>query len=131
MEGTGVGGGLALLAARVLFGTRYVVSSGDAVGPYMSGRRRGFGLPFGLYERLLYRMSAGVVGWSPYLAGRALTSVHRGRSRPPAGRPARRAARRSAHEACAELGIPADALVFGLVGSLDWNGATATATASS
>ena len=38
MEGTGIAGGIALLALRVALGTRYVVSSGDAVAPYVAGR---------------------------------------------------------------------------------------------
>lgn len=121
MEGTGVGGGLALIAARLLAGIPYVVSSGDAVGPYI-----GLGHPrvaplAALYERLLCRLSAGFIGWSPYLVGRALTfgapraMTAAGWSQPSAGLD--RAARRRA------LGIPADAVVFGLVGSLRWNDA--------
>jgi hypothetical protein len=119
MEGTGVGGGLAVIAARLLAGVPYVVSSGDAVGPYV-GLGHPVAAPFaGLYERLLCRLSAGFIGWSPYLVGRALTfgapraMTAAGWSAPPSGpgREARRAA----------LGIPADAIVFGLVGSLRWN----------
>ncbi|HVW46532.1 MAG TPA: glycosyltransferase [Solirubrobacterales bacterium] len=121
MEGTGIGGGLALIAARLLAGVPYVVSSGDAVGPYI-----GLGHPWaaplaGLYERLLCRFSAGFIGWSPYLVGRALTfgapraMTAAGWSHPVGGLD--RAARRRA------LGIPADAVVFGLVGSLRWNDA--------
>jgi glycosyltransferase involved in cell wall biosynthesis len=123
MEGTGLGGGLAVLAARGLTGTRYVVSTGDAVGPFMDGSRRGLGVPFGLYERLLLRFSAGVVAWSPYLAGRALTFgapravTAAGWASSPA--PARRDELRDAVRE--RLGVPQDALVFGLVGSLGWN----------
>lgn len=124
MEGTGVGGGLPLIAARALVGTRYVVSSGDAVGPFMAGRARILALPFGIYERVLYRMSAGVIGWTPYLAGRALT-FGAPRAMTAAGwapdAPADDAHRTMRDEARAQLGIPADALVFGLVGSLAWN----------
>src|SRR5688500_4900943 len=40
MEGTGIGGGLALIAASLLYGTRYVVSSGDAVGPFLRSHFR-------------------------------------------------------------------------------------------
>ncbi|HKZ14506.1 MAG TPA: glycosyltransferase family 4 protein [Solirubrobacterales bacterium] len=121
MEGTGVGGGLALIAARLLAGVPYVVSSGDAVGPYI-----GLGHPWAaplaaVYERLLCRWSAGFIGWSPYLVGRALTfgapraMTAAGWSAPAAGLD--RAERRRA------LGIPADAVVFGLIGSLRWNDA--------
>src|SRR5216683_2580170 len=73
MEGTGLAGGLALLAARLMAGIPYVVSSGDAVGPYVAGRRPLLGPMFHLYERLLCRLSAGFIGWTPYLTGRALT----------------------------------------------------------
>lgn len=121
MEGTGVGGGLAVIAARLLAGIPYVVSSGDAVGPYI-GLGRPWAAPLaGLYERLLCRWSAGFIGWSPYLVGRALTfgapraMTAAGWSLPAAGPD--RAERRRA------LGIPADAVVFGLVGSLGWNDA--------
>ena len=34
MEGTGIAGGVSVLLARILFGTRFVVSSGDAVAPF-------------------------------------------------------------------------------------------------
>jgi glycosyltransferase involved in cell wall biosynthesis len=123
MEGTGLGGGLALLAARAVVGTPYVVSTGDAVGPFMGGLRRGLGLPFGVYERALLRFSAGVVGWSPYLVGRALTfGAPRAVTAPgwasgitSGVRPDLRAAARQ------RLGLPANAVVFGIVGSLAWN----------
>jgi hypothetical protein len=123
MEGTGVGGGLALLAARAFVGTRYVVSTGDAVGPFMDGSYRGLGVPFGLYERALLRFSAGVVGWSPYLAGRALTfgaprAMTAAGWAPAVTSPARPGLGPLVRE---RLGLPADALVFGLVGSLLWN----------
>src|SRR5262249_11083257 len=71
MEGTGLGGGLALLLGRLLAGVPYVVSSGDAVGPFVAGQRPWLGPLSGLYERLLCRWSAGYIGWTPYLAGRA------------------------------------------------------------
>jgi glycosyltransferase involved in cell wall biosynthesis len=120
MEGTGVAGGLAVLALRWMYGIPYVVSSGDAVGPYV-GSVHPFLAPLATaYERLLCSCSAGYIGWSPYLAGRALTfgapraitaagwSTHA--DKPEAREPLRR-----------ELGIPSDAIVFGLVGSLAWN----------
>jgi glycosyltransferase involved in cell wall biosynthesis len=123
MEGTGLGGGLALLAARAVVGTPYVVSTGDAVGPFMEGRRRGLGVPFGLYERALLRFSAGVVGWSPYLAGRALTlGAPRAVTAPgwaAADMVSLPAKRRDV--ARQRLGLHPEALVFGMVGSLGWN----------
>ena len=39
MEGTGLGGGLGLLLGRWLAGIPYVVSSGDAVGPFVARLR--------------------------------------------------------------------------------------------
>ena len=73
MEGTGLAGGAALILARALFGQRYLVSSGDAVGPWVGTRSRLLGPVFGLYERMLCRLAAGFIGWTPYLVGRALT----------------------------------------------------------
>ena len=120
MEGTGIAGGLAVMAAR-LAGVRYVVSSGDAVAPYLSSFRPWL-RPFATaYETLLCRAADGYVGWSPYLAGRALTL----------GAPrAMTAANWAPHsstapvdraEARRRFGVPEGATVFGLVGSLEWH----------
>ncbi len=38
MEGSGVAGGSALLLGRWLYGSRYVVSSGDAIAPFLRAR---------------------------------------------------------------------------------------------
>src|SRR4051812_46304822 len=38
MEGSGSAGGAALMLGRLLAGVPYVVSSGDAVGPYLAAR---------------------------------------------------------------------------------------------
>lgn len=117
MEGTGIAGGLAVLAARALLGVPYVVSSGDAVGPYLGLRGRLPGFLGGSYERLLCRRCAGFIGWTPYLVGRALTfgapraMCAPGWARGRAGTDARRRVR-------ADLGIPEDTIVAGLVGSL-------------
>ncbi len=73
MEGTGVAGGLAVMAGRLLVGAGYVVSSGDAVGPWVAMHCPPLGPIFALYERVLYRMADGFIGWTPYLAGRALS----------------------------------------------------------
>ena len=72
MEGTGVAGGVAVLAAGVA-GVRFVVSSGDAVTPFVSSFRPWLRPLAWAYERLLCSRSAGFIGWTPYLAGRALT----------------------------------------------------------
>jgi Glycosyl transferases group 1 len=119
MEGTGTAGGIPLLAMRRILGIPYVVSSGDAVGPYLRLRSRPAGILGGLYERLLCRQSAGFVGWTPYLVGRALTfgaprgMTAAGWTRSLASSDAREQVRR-------RLGIPTDALVVGLTGSLHW-----------
>ena len=119
MEGTGIAGGLAVMLARLLFGVRYAVSSGDAVGPFLGGMRRVLTAPGWIYEALLYRLAAGFIGWTPYLAGRALTM----------GCPrVMTAAHFAAHpqvllsrsEVRRRLGVPQDALVAGIVGSLVW-----------
>lgn len=120
MEGTGTAGGLTLMAIDVLLGIPFVVSSGDAVGPFLHLHSRLAGLLGGLYERLLCRRCAGYVGWTPYLAGRALTFgapravTAPGWTRGHASDGARERIRR-------ELGIAGDALVIGLAGSLHWN----------
>jgi glycosyltransferase involved in cell wall biosynthesis len=120
MEGTGLAGGLAVMAARLTEGTPYIVSSGDAVGPYIRMAHPRLGLAAGAYERLLWRLSAGCIAWSPYLAGRALTlgaprAMTAANWAPPASAAGDRDAVRS------RLGIPVDAVVFGIVGSLGWN----------
>ena len=124
MEGTGVAGGAAVLAARALGGVRYVFSSGDAVGPHLGLISPWLTLPGRLYERLLCKFSVGYIGWSPYLVGRAITlGARRGVT----------AAHWSRHvlsehqrtelriRSRRRLGIADDALVVGLAGSLNWN----------
>ena len=119
MEGTGIAGGIALLAIDALLGIPFVLSSGDAVGPYLGLHSRVAGLLGGLYERLLCRRCAGYVGWTPYLVGRAITfGAPRAMSAP--GWTRERAAGDAREAVRARLGISPDALVVGLVGSLNW-----------
>lgn len=119
LEGTGLAAGVPLMLARLLGRTRYVVSSGDAVAPFLALRSAAI-YPFALaFEVLLCRLSAGFIGWTPYLVGRAMTygaprgataenwSIHAGT----AGTPG------AVRE---QLEIPADATVYGLVGALIW-----------
>jgi glycosyltransferase involved in cell wall biosynthesis len=120
MEGTGTAGGLALLAIGVMWGTPFVVCSGDAVGPYLHLHSRLIGVLGGLYERLLCRRCAGYVGWTPYLVGRALTyGAPRGMTAP--GWTRGRASDGARDRIRSRLGIVDDVLVVGLVGSLHWN----------
>jgi glycosyltransferase involved in cell wall biosynthesis len=120
MEGTGTAGGLVLLAVHALLGIPYVVSSGDAVGPFLRLHSRALGVLGAIYERVLYRSCAGFVGWTPYLAGRALTLGARRAMTAPGW--TREMPLSGARERVrAELGIPEDAIVVGLVGTLHWN----------
>ncbi len=124
MEGTGVAGGIALLLARVWGRVPYVVSTGDAVGPFVGAQRPELEPVFGAYERLLYRLSAGVIGWTPYIAGRALTfGSPRAVTVPGWSRLVLGDADRGIHrrELRAALGIPEGAIVVGICGSIDWN----------
>ncbi len=123
MEGTGLAGGAALLLGRALFGTRYVLSSGDAVAPFVRAQAPLAHPLFLLYEALLCRHAAGFVGWSPYVVGRALTLGAPAAMTAPGWPPYpplrnRDDARRLVRE---RLGIAPNAMVFGVVGSLAWN----------
>ena len=121
IEGTSIAAGAVVLAGRLFFSVPYVVSSGDAVGPFIRLIAPKLGPAGYLYEFVLYRFSAGFIGWTPYLAGRAMTmgaprAMTAANWAPPqSSRPADRADVRR------ELGIPADAIVFGIVGSLNWS----------
>ncbi|MDY3552142.1 glycosyltransferase [Gemmata sp. JC717] len=123
MEGTGLSGGAALIVSRLAFGARYVVSSGDAVGPWVGSRYRLLGPVFGAYERLLCRFAAGFIGWTPYLVGRALT-FGTPRAVTAAGwAPFTRTADEQAADRVrtrARLGIPPENLVVGIAGSMVW-----------
>jgi glycosyltransferase involved in cell wall biosynthesis len=119
MEGTGIAGGVAVLAIDALLRIPFIVSSGDAVGPYLRLRSRVAGPLGGAYERALCRRCAGYVGWSPYLVGRALTfGAPRAMTAPGWNGPPRRAGARE--EIRAQLGVRAETLLVGLVGSLNW-----------
>lgn len=124
MEGTGLAGGLALLWSRLLRRCRYVVSSGDAVGPWVASIRPLLGPIFTWYERQLCKRAAGFIGWTPYLVGRSLTfgtpraltacgfALH-----PKSGDEMARSRARLR----AQLNIPDETIVFGILGSLAWN----------
>jgi glycosyltransferase involved in cell wall biosynthesis len=124
MEGSGFAGGAAAIWLRVFHHLPYVVSSGDAIGPFLSARFP-FGAPiFWLYERWLYTNASGFIGWTPYLTGRSLTMGASKAMTAPGWAPhvrtpeertdSRRAIR-------SRFGIPMDAIVFGMAGSLNWS----------
>lgn len=124
MEGSGLAGALPMILASLCLGVPYVVSSGDAVAPYLTARLPWLRPFFALYERCLYRNCAGFIGWTPYLTGRALTyGAPRAMtapgfasfSIPPEPRSSIRRITRS------RLGIPNSALVLGIAGALIWN----------
>jgi glycosyltransferase involved in cell wall biosynthesis len=119
MEGTGIAGGMALLFARLLKRARYVVSTGDAVGPYVASVHPLLGPLARLYERILYSQAAGVIGWSPYITGRALTMGARRAMTVPHWSQATGNEQQPIVRQL--LGIPEDAIVVGVVGSLAWN----------
>jgi glycosyltransferase involved in cell wall biosynthesis len=120
MEGLGVAGGLSALLSRWLLGVPYAVSSGDAFAPFVRSQRPLLAPIAALYERVLYRGCAGYIGWSPYLTGRALTFGAPRAMTAPGWAPAQ-AQRGGGREVRDRLGIPADMLVFGIAGRLEWN----------
>ncbi len=124
MEGTGFSGGAALMLSKLATGVPYVFSSGDAISPFLSARLPLLKPLFWLYEKLLCRFSSGFIGWTPYLVGRALT-LGAPRAMTAAGwAPFSKTAAEITSARCqirAKLGIPDDAIVFGIVGTLDWN----------
>jgi len=120
MEGTGIAGGLPTLVARALFNTKYVVSSGDAVGPYVGNRRPSLRAAAWLYEWLLLRHCSAFLGWTPYLVGRALTFGAPVAATVPGWAPGA-ASSDARSRTRAELNISEDTIVFGLVGSLRWS----------
>jgi hypothetical protein len=119
MEGTGISGGITLLALDIVLRVPFVVASGDAVGPYLGLRSRLAGMLGGVYERVLCRRCAGYIGWTPYLVGRAVTFGAR-RAMTAPGWPRGDSSDGARERLRARLGIPEDALVVGLTGSLNW-----------
>ena len=124
MEGTGLAGGIPLILGRLLLGQRYVVSSGDAIGPWIATKSRLLAPLFGIYERALCRLANGFIGWTPYLVGRALTfgtpRAMTASGWAPFTRtiPERQADRDAIRK---HLGIDSATLVIGIAGSLVWS----------
>jgi glycosyltransferase involved in cell wall biosynthesis len=124
MEGSGIAGGFALLLGRLLFRVPYVVSSGDAIAPFLTSRIPLLKPAFLAYEHMLYRFASGFIGWTPYLVGRALSfgapraMTAQGWSSFTLAPDERLRARARVRN---KFGIPPDALVIGIVGALVWN----------
>jgi len=123
VEGSGIAVGLPLILGRILFGQKYVVSSGDAIGPWVGIHSRFFGKLFTLYEKWLVWCCAGFIGWTPYLVGRALTfGAPRGMTA--AGwAPFKRSASDLAgarERIRTQYQIPQNAIVIGIAGTMQW-----------
>ena len=124
MEGTGLAGGIALILSRWLYRTKYVVSSGDAVGPWVGAHYRLLEPLFTWYEKRLFANASGVIGWTPYIVGRALTfGTPRGVTAAgwapfPMSENGRASSRQRIRK---RLKIPDGAIVIGIAGSLAWS----------
>jgi hypothetical protein len=125
MEGSGSLGGVPLISAARRNKIKYLVSFGDPISNFFRTTRGPVhGAVFEVYERLLYRYSTGIVGWTPYITGRAIAKgapraatveggVDLGMFELPT-ESQRLAARRA-------LQIPDSHLVCGMVGSMRWS----------
>lgn len=124
-EGTGIASGLSLIGAAHKRRQPYLVSVGDPIGGFFQVTEGPLhGQFFGFYERLLYRYCTGIVGWTPYLTGRALQMGARRAATVEGGAdlslftPASPADKQAARR---KLGLASTHLVCGVVGSLRWN----------
>ena len=123
-EGTGIAGGINLIVAALTRKQAFVVSSGDPIaGFFRTTKGAIIGNIFEIYERLLYKTSAGFIGWTPYLTGvairlgtkRAVTvegSVDLEIFYP--------YSKEKRLEIKQKYNIPADHLICGVIGSLIW-----------
>ncbi len=123
-ESSGFLGGLCLIRAAISRNQAFVVSSGDPISGYFRATRgAAAGAAFGVFEKLLYRTSAGFIGWTPYLTGRAM---HLGAPRAVTVEgavdldlfaPSTDSERAAVRE---RYNIPRNHLLCGVVGSLNW-----------
>lgn len=123
-EGTGIASGANLILASLLRKQPYVVSSGDPIaGFFRTTKGNLIGNLFEIYEHLLYRFSAGFIGWTPYLTGVAMRMgapkavTVEGAVASDIFYPYSEQKRRAIRQ---KLGISEDHLVCGVVGSLIW-----------
>ncbi len=123
-EGTGIASGANLILAALRYKQPYVVSSGDPIaGFFRTTKGNLLGNLFEIYEHLLYRHSAGFIGWTPYLTGVAIAMgapkavTVEGAVASDIFYPYSQEKRRQIRQ---RLGIPEHHLVCGVVGSLIW-----------
>jgi hypothetical protein len=123
-EGTGIAGGLPLIRAARSRSQRYIYSIGDPVGGFFRVTKGPiYGALMERYERELARRSAGVIGWTPYLVGRALTmgapraATVEGAVALNIFRPLSVSDKATSR---AKFGLPLNHIVCGVVGSLTW-----------
>lgn len=124
LEGTGLAGGIAVIFGRFLGRVPYVVSSGDAIAPFISSQIPLLWPFFLLFEKILTHFSSGFIGWTPYLSGRAITFGATRVMTAPGWAPTYLSENERVQARAAlrcEYRIPEDALVIGIVGSLSWN----------
>lgn len=124
-ESTGTIGGNNLIKAAKARGQKYIVSSGDPIAGYFKATKGSlFAAMISVYEKELYKNSAGFVGWTPYLTGAAM---HLGAPRAVTIEGAVQTDKfcilpdEMKTEARNRFGLPQDHIVLGNVGSLSWN----------
>jgi Glycosyl transferases group 1 len=124
-EGTGIAGGANLIRAAIAHKQSFIVSSGDPIGGYFQVTKGNLaGQVFTAYEKLLYRTCTAFVGWTPYLTGAAL-NLGAKRAITIEGAVDLNIFSQQSHAeqltTRARYHIPAEHLVCGVVGSLNWN----------
>ncbi len=124
LEGTGLAGGLALLAVRFLRKIPYILSSGDAVSAFVGSQHPFLKLFFYCYEKKLTQKASGFIGWTPYLSGRALSFGAKRVMTACGWAPYKMTQSESLRYRSSirnDLSLPEGAFVIGIVGSLAWN----------
>jgi glycosyltransferase involved in cell wall biosynthesis len=125
LEGTGLAGLLPIIVTARLQRLRFIVSSGDPIGGFFRVTRGLLaGWVLSAVERQLYKSCSGFVGWTPYLTGAALSRGARRAITVEGGVDLSRFRPLTAEEFeryRTATGIPAGALVCGVVGSLAWS----------
>lgn len=121
MEGSGIAGGLALITSKLLFNQSFILSSGDNITGFLKSKYPLFAPIFFFYEFLLYRLSNGFIGWTPYLCGRALTFGAPKTVTVPGWGIKNSECKESKEDLKKKLELPQNKIIVGIVGSLNWN----------